>query len=394
MAPDCRPSALFLAPEAPYPLAGGGALRSASLLHHLARSYDVDLVVFREPGAPDPAQVMPRGLARRIFVVELSTHGRGRAARAARNAWRVTRRVPPLVDRFSGFDKPIAEFLSGKRYDIGVIEHFWCAPYQEQVGKACARTVLNLHNIESVLHARCAATEGRAVSFAHGVFRRASLELERKWLPRFSLLLAPSESDAELARAIVPEARVTVYPNALPFTPRPASDGEDAIVFSGNMEYHPNISAVRFFRREIWPLLRQRWPGLVWRLVGKNPNAVRRHTSGDDRIEVRGPVADAIPELARAKVAVAPLLAGSGTRLKILEAWSAGVPVVSTTLGAEGLPARGEEHLLLADDAASFAEAVSRLLECTSLREELANAGRALLEQEFTWESAWKKLNF
>ena len=93
----------------------------------------------------------------------------------------------------------------------------------------------------------------------------------------------------------------------------------------------------------------------MWRLVGKNPRAVRRFTAGDPRIEVAGEVEDAVEELARAEVAVVPLLAGSGTRLKILEAWSAGVPVVSTTIGAEGLPVRDGEHLLLADGAGAFA---------------------------------------
>jgi glycosyltransferase involved in cell wall biosynthesis len=160
------------------------------------------------------------------------------------------------------------------------------------------------------------------------------------------------------------------------------------------MEYHPNHSAVRFFRQEVWPRLRERWPRLVWRLVGKSPAAVKRFTSGDPRIEVRGPVDDAVRELARAQVAVAPVLAGSGTRLKILEAWAAGLPVVSTTLGAEGLAARDGENLLLADGGPAFAEAVSRLLACPDLRESLGAAGRLLLEKEFTWETAWKKLDF
>ena len=110
------------------------------------------------------------------------------------------------------------------------------------------------------------------------------------------------------------------------------------------MEYHPNLTAVRFFRLEIWPRLRDRWPQLVWRLVGKNPKAVQRFTRGDPRIEVVGPVQDAVCELARSRVAVVPLLSGSGTRLKILEAWAAGLPVVSTTLGAEGLPVRDGEN--------------------------------------------------
>jgi polysaccharide biosynthesis protein PslH len=129
-------------------------------------------------------------------------------------------------------------------------------------------------------------------------------------------------------------------------------------------------------------------------LLGKNTEAVRKFTFGDPRIEVVGPVDDAIVELARAKVAVVPLLAGSGTRLKILEAWAAGVPVVSTSIGAEGLPARDGEHLLLADGAAKFAETVSSLLASRDMRCKIARAGRLLLEKEFTWETAWEKLDF
>jgi glycosyltransferase involved in cell wall biosynthesis len=363
-------------------------------LHHLARTYEVDLIVFRQPGADDPAALLPPGLARRVQVIHLPRNGRGMAARALRNAARVARRVPPLVDRFAGFGRSIEDALEGRQYAVGIIEHSWCAPYWHQVSKVCARTVLDLHNIESVLHGRSAQTEPHATAFAHRIFGQASLELERDWLPRFTEVLATSERDAELARAIAPKAYVTVYPNAIPSTPLPPPGNEEVIVFSGNMEYHPNRSAVRFFRREVWPQLRERWPGLVWRLVGKNPEAVRQFTSGDPRIEVQGQVEDAVRELARAKVAVVPLLVGSGTRLKVLEAWAAGLPVVSTQVGAEGLPVSDGEHILLADSAVAFTAAVSRLLACNGLRSQLGRAGRLLLEKEFTWEAAWSKLDF
>jgi glycosyltransferase involved in cell wall biosynthesis len=389
-----RPTALFLAPEAPYPIAGGGPLRTASLLEYLGRHYDVDVIVFRQPGAPDPTSLFPGRLVRRVTVLDLPPNRRSFAARALRNAGRVVRRVPPLVDRFAGFSAQIARAVSGARYDLGVIDHSWCAPYLEQLSPVCARTVLDLVDVESVLHGRCAAVEGLATATAHRVFQRASQELERAWLPRFSLVLATSQADAALARAIAPQARVAVYPNALPPTPLPAAGDEEAIVFSGNMEYHPNLTAVRFFRREVWPRLRDRWPLLVWRLVGKNPAAVARFTAGDPRIEVAGPVVDAVRELARSRVAVVPLLTGSGTRLKILEAWAAGLPVVSTTIGAEGLPVRDGETALLADGADAFAGAVTRLLTCRELRQKIGSAGRLLLEQEFTWETAWKKLDF
>ena len=99
-------------------------------------------------------------------------------------------------------------------------------------------------------------------------------------------------------------------------------------------------------------------------------------------------------ELARSRVAVVPLLSGSGTRLKILEAWAAGLPVVSTTIGAEGLPVTDGQNLLLADGAGAFAEAVTRLLACSEQRYAIGHAGRLLLDKEFTWETAWRKLDF
>jgi polysaccharide biosynthesis protein PslH len=386
--------ALLLCPEAPYPAAGGGALRTASVLHYLSRKYAVDLIVFREPQAADPRKHLPSGLVQRTTVLDLPPNGRSFAARALRNAVRTARRIPPLVDRFAGFGRAIAGALEGRTYQVGIIEHSWTAPYIEQIAPVCGATVLNLHNIESALHARCAEVERGPLGMAHRVFGGASLEMEKSWFRCFSLLIAASEPDAAVVRSIAPGARVSVYPNALPMTPLPAQGDEEALVFSGNMEYHPNRTAVRFFRTAVWPILRERWPQLVWRLVGKNPAAVSRFTSGDPRIEVVGPVEDAVTEIARARVAIVPLLSGSGTRLKILEAWAAGVPVVSTTLGAEGLPARDGETLLLADGAEALARAVTRLLACTELRRQLGAAGRLLLEKEFTWETAWKRLPF
>jgi glycosyltransferase involved in cell wall biosynthesis len=393
LASDDRPSALVLSPESPYPIAGGGALRTASLLHHLARSYDVDLIVFSET-ARNGVPKLPPGLVRRVYTVDLPTHSRSPLARAWRNASRLARDTPPLIDRFAGFERAIDAALAGKQYMIGLVEHLWCAPYGDQLARSCARTILDLHNIESVLHARCSRVETGAAGFAHRVFRGASLEFEREWLPRYSQVLAPSHEDAAAARAIAPRARVVVYPNAIPSAPVPPRGDDNAIVFSGNLEYHPNRLAVRYFRDEVWPLVHSRWPGLKWRLIGKNPEAVRDLTAGDPSIELQGPVIDAVAELARARIAVAPIQAGSGTRLKILEAWAAGVPVVSTQIGAEGLGAIDGNHILIADSATTMVEAISRLLASPELRSRIGQAGRMLLQQEFTWESAWAKLDF
>ena len=383
--------ALFVAPEAPYPLAGGGALRAASLLEYLAQSYAVDAIVFH---TPDAGVAIPSGRVDRLDTIELPRHSKRYAARALRNGRRLLRRSPPLVDRFGGFGARIASLLADRPpYDLAVMEHFWCAPYWEQIAPHCRRTVLDLHNIESAWHLGCGKVAPWPQSAAHGIFYRAAIDLERRWLPRYSLLLAASAEDAERVRQVAPGARVAIYPNTIPFIDCPPREEQDIIVFSGTLEYEPNRTAVRYFTAEIWPLLRVKWPGLKWRLVGRNPEAVRRYVSGDPRIECTGPVDDAIRYLAAAKVAVAPLLSGSGTRLKIVEAWAAGAPVVSTTVGAEGLPARHGENILLADDPESFAAAVSQLLESPSERERIGRRGREQFERELSWKAAWCALD-
>ncbi len=380
-----------MAPEAPYPMVGGGAFRAASLLEYLTRFFRVDAVVFRPP---DTSIAFPSCSIDRLLTIELPRHSKHQAMRVLRNGQRLLLRRPPLIDRFSGFGAEIAAFLKDRPpYDLAVVEHFWCAPYWEQIGPMCRRTILDLHNVESAWHLGCGKVAGWPHSLAHGIFHRAALELERQWLPRYSLLLATSAEDAQRVADIAPKARVGVYPNTIPLVDLPTRDKQDMIVFSGTLEYEPNRTAVRYFTGEIWPALRRKWPNLTWRLVGREPEAIRKYVRDSPGIECTGPVEDAIGHLAAAKVAVVPILSGSGTRLKIIEAWAAGTPVVSTSLGAEGLPARDGENILLADDPSSFSGAVSRLLESPAERERIGRAGRDRYEREFTWESAWDMLD-
>jgi len=263
-------------------MVGGGALRAASLLEYLARSYTVDAVVFRAPGA---AVEFPSGRIDRLLIIDLPHHSKRQAVRLLRNGERLLRRSPPLMDRFAGFGDQVADLLAdGPAYDLGVVEHFWCAPYWEQIGGRCGRTILDLHNVESAWHLGCSQASDWPHSLAHGVFHRAALELERKWLPRYSLLLATSAADAGRVREIAPQARVAVYPNAIPLIDAPPREELDTIVFSGTLEYEPNRAAVRYFSSQIWPDLRLKWPGLRWRLVGRDPESVREYVCGCSRI--------------------------------------------------------------------------------------------------------------
>ena len=380
-----RPRALFVSPEAPYPTIGGGALRSASVLEYLSQHYAVDAIFFAETRVPP-------GHIERLETICLPYHSKRPAARAFRNAARLFRNRPPLLDRFSGFGRRIADFVAGQRYDLAVIEHFWCAPYLADLRASCEKVWLNLHNIESVWHQRLAGHSSRAQAFAHQRFAKAYRALEKLWLPQFDGLLVTSRNDAEQIEGISGVSQVIVYPNALPVVPPIEKKEEDVIAFSGNLEYEPNQAALRFFINGIWPAIRYRWPALTFRIIGKNPHAVRGLLSGDVRIELIGPVDDAIACLASAKVVVAPLLTGSGTRIKILEAWAAATPVVSTSIGAEGLEFEAGHHLLIADEPAEFADRISQLLASTGKRVELGQAGRKLCQDRYTWITAWREL--
>ena len=385
---------LFLTPEPPYPLNGGGAFRTASLLHYFARFAQVDLVLISDSGR---AAEIPPGLVRSQQVIPLAIHNRGRRPAYLRNTRRAIYGIPPLIDRLSGLQTLIEKAIAGRRYDFGVLEHFWCAPYVDLAGRYCAATILDLHNVESVLHARCAAVSGGLIRIGHRRFAIASRKLESSLLPHFSAVLAASEEDARVARAIAPDAHLHIYPNALPLDAAPHLPERPLLVFSGNFEYHPNIDAVGFLLREIWPKIRLLRPELRLRLVGRGDRFIRHLLPAsleNAGIEVTGPVEDARAEIAQAQIVVAPVRTGSGTRIKILEAWAAARCVVATPLAAEGLDARDGFNIALESDPESFAARIANLLQEDESRQRLGAAGRRTFQDNYTWDAVWKVLDF
>ena len=387
-----KPELLFISPEAPWPMMGGGAMRTASLLEYLARRFAVDLVLFAEEGKPNPAAALPESLVRDVRTVRLPRHDKTIPAKFGRNLSRYLRSRPPLLDRFSGFERELTEILAGRRYSVGVVEHFWCAPYVDLLQRQCREVWLDLHNVESVWHERVAGATGAFLRPALRRFAEASRELERELLPRFSRILVTSKIDADQIAQAVGTSRIVVYPNALPWIELPKGGKEESIIFTGNLEYAPNVSAIKWFARRVWPRLREWRPELMWRIVGTNPREIGRYIKDEKRVEVTGPVRNAIEELARARVAVVPVLAGSGTRFKVIEAWAAGTPVVSTGIGVEGLCAEHGVNALIADTAEEMSEAIAGLLGCEQMAMAVGAAGRRTYEERYTWAHAWSAL--
>ncbi len=380
----------MLSPEAPYPLHGGGAYRTASLLHYFARFAQVDLILLSEGGKPAE---LPRGLVSSQKVIPLPVHSRNIVARYLRNARRAIRGRPPLLDRMGGLAHEIEQATAGRHYDLAIVEHFWCAPYIDQVAKVAARTILDLHNIESVLHDRCAAVTSGAVGAGHRRFAAAARRMEAALLPKYSLVMATSPNDLFAVRALAPAANAIVYPNALPAVEIPQIMERSRVVFPGNFEYHPNIDAVEFLVKQIWPEVHRRHPGLELRLVGRGDAFIRHLLPPDSNIHVTGPVEDAFHEISQAHLVVAPLRAGSGTRVKILEAWAAARPVVATPLAAEGLDAQDSGNLAFAVDAGGFHAAIDWLVADAPARRRLGMTGRRTFESRYCWDAVWRKLD-
>jgi polysaccharide biosynthesis protein PslH len=331
---------------------GGGPVRMASLIEYLETRSTVDLISF----APVPDRCFGAKLE-----IALPHHSRSMPARLLRNAWRYARRVPPLVDRFSGYEAAIRRWLGGRRYDVVLLEHFWVAPYAPLFREHTDRLAIDLPDIYSELM-RSMGTP----------FARMTERMETELLPLFDTVLVTSSADA--CRIGVPSV---VYPNALPARPHAPPATRSGVAMSANFEYPPNAEGLAWFEKRVWPRLKKEFPDLELKLIGKG----------------RNPVHDAIATLSQAQVAIVPLFAGSGTRVKILEAWQAGTPVVSTALGAEGLAVEPGRHLLIANDPDAFAAAIARLLRDSALHQHLQIEARSHLEHHYTWPRAWERLD-
>jgi len=189
-------------------------------------------------------------------------------------------------------------------------------------------------------------------------------------------------------RALGAHPGVSVVPNGVELPApgdRVADPAAPTFLFVGAMFYEPNVDGVRFFAREILPRIRQRSPRARFVVVGRDPQPNIAALHDGDTITVTGTVDDGAPYLRRASVAVVPIRFGSGTRIKILEAFAHGTPVVSTTLGAEGLEVANERELLLADDPDAFAAACVRLAGDEGLQASLAERGLDLVRRRYQW---------
>jgi len=255
-------------------------------------------------------------------------------------------------------------------------------------------TALFQHNVESCLWERLADRESNLVKkLFYRVESAKMARYERKAIARFHHVIAVSEVDRQQMLAMKSDCPITVVPtgvNCREYPVAPASQSRPPrIVFIGSMDWEPNIDAVAFFCREIWPIVLAEFPDSVFEVVGRNPHAsVRRLAS--QNVKVTGTVPSVRDYVDPASVVVVPLRIGGGTRLKIFEAMAMGKALVSTTIGAEGLDVTSGRDVILADDPRSFADSILLLLRDDALRRRYEIAA-AQLASQYDWSEIAKR---
>ena len=276
-------------------------------------------------------------------------------------------------------------------FDIVQIEHGSMGMYLEALpAELRKRTVWILHDIDFDKFMRIARIEESKSTQLRAWIHAITM---KRWQPRvagrFGYCVTMSEADRQLLLSTNGDLTVGVSPNGVDTHHyRPLADEDDGpqMLFIGNMGYQPNADAAVYFCSEVLPLIRQDVPDAKLWIVGINPGASVRQLQGKGVI-VTGSVPDVVPYYKRSKVCVVPLRAGSGTRLKILEAMALGRAVVSTSIGCEGLRAVDGKHILVANDSKTFAEQTVKLLANTELRARIATNAREFVVSSYDWDA-------
>jgi polysaccharide biosynthesis protein PslH len=412
---------LILSPYPPYPPHGGGTMRIYQIVRGLAERHDLTCLSF----APDTAAEQALAPLQRICRV-VTVRGPIRRSLARRSWTTLASQLPDMALRNAvpAYSAALRGLLATEQFDIVQAESIEMAGYLSALKRSNVQTfehsnpmlVLDQFNAEYLLQKRAALTSLRAGlrpptqprdlrSNAVGVAGGAYSLIQWRKLKRYEQLvmrgcdavLAVADEDRGTLLRLAPEATIEVVPNGVDtaYFSRaalalnrvgPLVFSAPTLVFSGTLDFRPNVDAVTWFVREVLPRVRARRPELRLLVVGKRPAPVLQQLADQGALLLTGEVPDARPYLAGAAVYVVPMRIGGGVRLKLLEALALELPVVSTGMGAEGVAGlRPGEHYLVADDPAGFAEQILRLVHDPALGARLGAAGRALVREHYDW---------
>lgn len=374
----------------------GGKIRSYQLLRRLAAKHGVTLFTFYAAHPHDAHDQLEREDIR-VLRHPLQTPAPRSLAEVGLYARQLFSLQPYSITKYcrSEVALRLRQLLQEDKYDL-ILCDFLCAAGVIPWDLACPK-VLFTHNVEALIwqrHFRVARNPvWKAVCWRE---YKTMARAEHHYLGLADHILTVSDTDRDHFTQFIDSSRVTVIPTGVDvnyYGPTSEPVEPNALVFTGAMDWMPNEDGMFHFLEKILPRIRRQIPEVTLWIVGRQPSRrLRELAARTPGVCVTGTVEDIRPYVHRAAVYVVPLLVGSGTRLKIFEAMAMGKAVVSTPLGAEGLPIRDGENVMLADEPESFANAVVRLLQSSELRNNLGRAAREFVEQKYSWVSVAAEL--
>lgn len=366
----------------PISLRQGNALIGIEVLRRLAHHH-LTLVAPATPSERDAAVPRLRGVFQEIHLVPRARWTPALGGSIELDLAQRLRSAP-------GLDLPAARALASRIRDLGE-RHEFDVLHVRQLPMAGYGALIRGSGrlLELIDSETLGAERARPATLRTRLRARLASRAERRAMDRFDVVTTVAAADAARLRALAPRARVETVPNgvdAARFRPDPnVAPAPSTLVFVGAMSFPPNIAAMRYFTRDVLPIVSRDWPDARLVIVGRDP-APEVRAMASPAVEVTGEVEDVRPYLAAATLFVAPMVSGSGIKNKVLEAMAMALPVVATPLAVEGLPVRSRENAMIADGAAPFAAAIGQLLSSSDERTRMGEAGRALVEGHYTWE--------
>jgi glycosyltransferase involved in cell wall biosynthesis len=284
--------------------------------------------------------------------------------------------------------RPLRRLLKGRDYDVVAFEQLFLVDLKSEVDGI--PSLLIEQNIESDVAARRMQQADNPIhNLRDRLIWQRLVQFERHWLGQFSVCVAVSPHDADRIGELAPSVLVIIVPNGVDcaeFSAENNNRSSNTVLFFGSLSYQPNIDALNWFCHEVWPHIHAASPEFEFEIVGLRPGRRITRLADLPGIRVTGFVPDIRQKLWSSALCVAPLRIGGGTRIKILEAMAASCPVVSTSIGAEGLEVEDGKHLQIADSQEGFVEKTIDLLRSPEKRAKLAQAGRELTVEKYDWQ--------
>lgn len=385
---------LWIKTELLHPIDKGGRIRTYNMLRALKHEHRITYLTLDNggalPDAADRAQEYCHDLIRVPFV---------EARRGSARFWmeliaNLASSLPYAVSKYRSerMRSEVVEAVRRRGIDVVVCDFLF--PSQNVPDGLGCRTVLFQHNVEAAIWKRHATVRTNPLSRAYFTEQARRMErFERKECRRFDQVVAVSRADAEALEREYGIAGVGDVPTGVDTEYfRPANRGPREphdLVFTGSMDWMPNADGIAWFVDDVLPLIHRRLPDVTLTVVGRNPpSGIRALAERDRRLRVTGTVPDVRPYLERASVFVVPLRVGGGTRLKIYEAMAMERSVVSTTIGAEGLPIEQGRHALIADSSEGFASAVLGLLQDPARATTMGLTAGEWVRRNYSWDRA------